>query len=108
MKNNEIFVRHMIDAIDEIEKILHGFTYEKFVNDPVRMYAIVRLFEILGEAASKLSVEFRHEYSEIPFGDIIGMRNKLIHRYFEVDLATLWQAYKEDLPTLKKALKVTL
>lgn len=70
----------------------------------MRMHALVRLFEILGEAAGKLTPEFRKQHLEIPFSDIIGMRNKLIHHYFEVDLETLWQTYEEDLPGLKDAL----
>ena len=101
MNNDEVFVRHMIDAIDEIQNILKGQTYLEFVNDTTRMHACVRLFEILGEAANKLSDGFKAQHSTIPFTDIIGMRNKLIHHYFEVDLEVLWKTYEEDLPELK-------
>lgn len=108
MSRDDVFVRHMLDAIAEIEKILNGIAYIDLVNEPMRMHAIVRLFEILGEAAGKLTPEFRSTHSHIPFSDIIGMRNKLIHHYFEVDLETLWQTYKEDLPGLKEALQKTI
>lgn len=104
MNRDEVFVRHILDAIDEINRILHDILYVEFVNDPLRMHAIVRLFEIVGEAASKLTPAFREQHSAIPFSDIIGMRNKLIHHYFEVDLATIWQTYEEDLPGLRDAL----
>ena len=104
MKTDEIFVRHMIDAIDEIQKILKDLSYKDFVMDPICVHACVRLFEILGEAANKLSVEYRNEYPDIPFSDVIGMRHKLIHHYFEVDLETLWATYMEDLPHLKNLL----
>ncbi len=104
MKNDTTFVRHMIDAIVEIQSILDGCTYREFVNDPLRMHACVRLFEILGEAGAKLSADFRKRYPRIPFADIIGMRNKLIHHYFEVDLEILWKTYEEDLDSLKNAL----
>lgn len=108
MNTDEIFVRHMIDAIGEIQNILGGRTYKEFVHDPLRMHACVRLFEILGEAASKLSSAYREANPGIPFADIVGMRNKLIHHYFEVDLEILWKAYEGDLPELKKALQASL
>ena len=108
MKTDEVFVRHMIDAIEEIQNILHGRSYKDFVQDPLRIHACVRLFEILGEAAGKLTVEYRNANPDIPFADIIGMRNKLIHHYFEVDLETLWKTYEADLPTLKELLKSSI
>ncbi len=108
MKTDEVFVRHMIDAIEEIQNILDNRSYKDFVQDPLRMHACIRLFEILGEAANKLTAEYRKTNSEIPFADIVGMRNKLIHHYFEVDLETLWKTYESDLPTLKELLKSSL
>ena len=108
MKPDDIFVRHMIDAIDEIQNILGSCTYREFVHEPVRMHACVRLFEILGEAANKLSEGYIKAHPAIPFADIIGMRHKLIHHYFEVDLEILWKTYEEDLPALKKALQASI
>jgi uncharacterized protein with HEPN domain len=105
MNTDEVYVRHMIDAITEIQKILAGLSYREFVMDPLRMHACVRLFEILGEAAKKLSPTFKKAHSDIPYADVIGMRNKLIHHYFEVDLEVLWKTYEEDLPTLKSMLE---
>ncbi len=96
MKSDEVFVRHMLDAINEIQNILRDRSYRDFVQDPLRMHACVRLFEILGEAATKLSPEYRKTNPDIPFADMIGMRNKLIHHYFEVDLETLWKTYETD------------
>lgn len=108
MNADEVFVRHMIDAIDEIQDMLKGLSYREFVNDHIRMHACVRLFEILGEAASKLSSDYRKSNPSIPFADIIGMRNKLIHHYFEVDLEVLWSAYEEDLEKLRESLVSSL
>jgi uncharacterized protein with HEPN domain len=108
MNANQIYVHHMIDATDEIQKFLDGLSYLDFINDPVRMHAIVRLFEILGEAAGKLSDEFKAKNPNIPYADIIGMRNKLIHHYMEVDFEILWKVYEEDLEDLKKALQSAL
>ncbi len=105
MNTDEVFVRHMIDAIGEIQNILADHTYAQFVQDPLRMHACVRLFEILGEATGKLTPEFRKKHAEFPFSKIISMRNKLIRHYFEVDLEILWKTYQEDLPGLLEALK---
>ena len=105
MKSNTFYIRHMVDAISEIQEILKDHTYREFVQDPLRMHACVRLFEILGEAANQLSPDFQQAHPDIPFADIIGMRHKLIHHYFEVDLEVLWKAYEDDLPSLKKALE---
>ncbi len=108
MKSDVIYLRHMADAIQEIQTIFQDISYLDLVNDPLRMHAAVRLFEILGEAAGKLSPDFRAAHPDIPFADMIGMRNKLIHNYFEVDLAVLWQTYEEDLPELKRQLLAAL
>lgn len=98
----------MLDAIEEIYTILHDISYKQLCSEPMRMHALVRLFEILGEAAGNLTSDFRKQNSDIPYSDIIGMRNKLIHHYFEVDLETLWQTYKDDLPGLKAALQKSI
>ena len=108
MTTDEVYIRHMLDAIDEIMTTLHGVSYIQLVNEPMRMHATVRLFEILGEAASKLTIDLRKQHADIPFGDIIGMRNKLIHHYFEVDLEILWRVYEDDLVELQESLKKLL
>ena len=108
MKSDEVFVRHMLDAISELQAMLGGLTYTEFEQDAIRVHASVRLLEIVGEAANKLSDEYRKANVTIPFADIIGMRNKLIHQYFEVDLEVLWTVYEEDLQSLEEALKNSL
>jgi len=104
MKNDEIFLRHMLDAIEEIEGFLEGFRYEDLLSDHRTMYATVCLLEILGEAAGNLSLELRNAHPNIPFAKIIGMRNHLIHRYFEVDLETVWKVWTDDLQPLKRSI----
>jgi uncharacterized protein with HEPN domain len=108
MKQDEISMRHMLDAISKIEQLLNGMTYEQFINDMRTMYAIICLFAILGEAAGKLSKEFCNKYPSIPFAQIISMKNYLIHQYDEVDLKIVWSAYRQHLPSLKKELTTAL
>ncbi len=70
--------------------------------------AVERLFEILGEAANRLPTEIQNQYSAIPWKNIIGMRNIIIHTYERVDVSTLWGAAKKDLPVLQPHLKTLL
>jgi uncharacterized protein with HEPN domain len=108
MNKDEVLVRHMLDAIAEIEGFLQRMTYAEFLNDHRTMYATVCLLGILGEAAGNLSEEFRNAHADIPFGKIIGMRNHLIHRYFEVDLETVWKVCQDDMLSLQENLRKTL
>jgi len=66
--------------------------------------AVIRNFEIIGEAAANLSDDFAKQHAEIPFQKMAAMRNRLIHGYFGVNLGTLWQVVRDDIPLLKKQL----
>lgn len=77
-------------------------TYEEFCKDDMLQAALVRELEIIGEAASKLSEEYRRAHSQVPWREIIDLRNKLIHDYFGVNLEMVWEIYSADLPPLKQ------
>jgi uncharacterized protein with HEPN domain len=94
----------MLDAIEQIESFLRGMTYTEFIVDPKTAFAVIKMIEILGEAANHLSDEFKHAHPAIPLAKIIAMRNHLIHQYAEVDLETVWQVYEEHLQSLKESL----
>ena len=68
-------------------------------------FALIRCVEIIGEAASRITPEFRERYSDVPWGDIIGMRNRLIHAYYDVNLDTLWKTVENDVPFLIERLE---
>jgi uncharacterized protein with HEPN domain len=74
----------------------------------VLVLSLIRELEIIGEAASKISAETRSQNTSIPWQDISGMRNRLIHAYFDVDLDTVWSTVSRDLPTLKAELEKIL
>ncbi|MBK6647925.1 MAG: DUF86 domain-containing protein [Anaerolineales bacterium] len=78
--------------------------YEIFEKDDKTVYAVIRAIEIIGEAASKLPKEFFEKYPELPWREIIGMRNKLVHAYFGIKMAVIWQTIQEDLPLIAKSL----
>ena len=101
-------VEDMLQACEDIEKAMHGITFKEFENDMFRYRATERLFEILGEAANRIPKELQEHYSNIPWKNIIGMRNIIIHTYEKVDISTLWGAGKKDLAGLKKVLEKML
>ena len=108
MKDDTLYLGHINDAIEVIEEYLGISNYKQFIANRMMVDAVVRQLEIIGEATSKLSKDFRKENPEIPFRDIIDMRNVLIHDYAGVDTLVVWETCKNDLPPLKKAVKKSL
>lgn len=103
--SDAIRFQHMLDHCREAVSLCIDKDRDSFMDDRVLQLAVVRLIEIVGEAASKISKPWRDEHPDIPWQDIIGMRNKLIHGYDYVDLEVLWDTVKDDLPTLISALE---
>ena len=95
----------MLAAAKEVMEFAAGKTRMDLEKDRLHMLAIIKSIEIIGEAASKVAETFTTENSNIPWNDIINMRNRLIHAYFDVNLDIVWQTVKTDLPALIKALE---
>jgi len=108
MQHDLIRVRHMLAAAKEAMEFAAGKTRMDLEKDRLHMLAIIKSIEIIGEAASKVTETFKTENSNIPWNDIINMRNRLIHAYFDVNLDIVWQTVKTDLPDLIKALEETI
>ena len=108
MKDDKLYLLHIADAISDIKKYLNGLDYNKFVKNSLIIDAVVRKFEIIGEASKLLSDNFVRAHPEIPVRDMADMRNKLIHEYFGVQLEVVWNTAKNNLPELKNALKPLL
>ncbi len=103
----KFLIEDMITAIKKIEKYTQGISsLEEFERSDIISDAVIRNLEIIGEAASKLSNEIQQKYSDIPWKNIIGLRNVVIHGYFVVDLEIIWKIIKDQLPWLKERLEI--
>lgn len=103
-KHDVIRLRHMIDAIDEAMAFVQGKDRKSLDQDRMLVLALIKDIEIVGEAASRVSKETQQATPEIPWASITGMRNRLIHAYFDINLDILWQTVSTDLPELAKVL----
>jgi len=96
------YLNDILESITDIKEFTKGITFENFVRDRKTFKAVVRSIEIIGEAANKIPQNIWEKYPEAPWQEIIGMRNKLIHEYFGIDLNIVWQTIEEDLVPLEK------
>lgn len=102
-RDDSVYLWHILDAISRIEEYLHGINEEAFHLQYLVQDGVIRQLEIIGEATKRLSHVVRASYPEIPWQDIAGMRDKLIHDYFGVDLEAVWLTARDDIPVLKAA-----
>lgn len=98
----------MLDAAHEACEFVQGKSLDDLQDNRVLTLALVKSIEIIGEAASRVSVEGRGEIPWLPWAEIIGMRNRLIHAYFDIDLERLWDTVGDDLPPLITMLEAVL
>jgi len=101
-KDDTVYLQHVLDAINTIEEYLQGVNEEKFKATRLLQDGVIRQIEIIGEAVRHISKDTRKKYREIPWQDIAGMRDKLIHDYFGVDIEKVWDTAREDLSVLKE------
>lgn len=104
MKKREYrdYLHDIMNSVNDIESFVEGMTFEQFEKDRKTLNAVVRSMEIIGEAAKNIPAAMREKYCELPWKNMIGMRNKVIHGYFGVNVKTLWNTVKDDLPPLKQ------
>lgn len=96
--------KHMLDAAEAAIAHLKNKKREDLDHDRLLINGIIRELEIIGEAASQINAETKEQYPSLPWREMIGMRNRLIHAYFDVDHQTVWRVVKEHLPPLVLAL----
>jgi len=94
------YLRHMLDSAEAVMNFASKHTYEELVNSDWNKAALIRNLEIIGEASTNISVEFRKQNPQIPWQDIIDFRNVAIHEYMEVDLHIVWNIVTLEIPIL--------
>jgi len=107
-RRDKDFVDDIKEAIEMIGLYTKGLTYKDFLQDRKTQDAVVRNFEIIGEASKNISVGFKAKYSDIPWKIIAGLRDKLIHFYFGIDYKIVWNITKKELPKFKKQINSIL
>jgi uncharacterized protein with HEPN domain len=105
MKSNLVYLLHIRDACLRIETYIDGKTFSEFRRTQLLQDGVVRQIQIIGQAAKQLTPELRKKLKAIDWIGIIGMRNKLVHEYFGVDLKTIWVTAAEEVPQLLKELE---
>jgi uncharacterized protein with HEPN domain len=99
-RDDLIRIRHMLDSARETMFFARNKTRRDLDSDRMLVLSTLKSIEIIGEAASKVSKETRDDHPEIPWPSIVGMRNRLIHAYFDIDLDRVWDTLTDDLPAL--------
>ena len=105
---DSVYLKHILDSISNIERFVQGLSKDDFFRNIEKQYAVLRGLEIIGEATKNLSRDTKKSCHEVNWKDIAGMRDKLIHAYFGVNLLLVWTTVKEDLPTLKEQVEKLL
>lgn len=100
--SDELRVRHVLDAIKEVESYLLNVSVDEFLANSEKRFATIKQIEIIGEACARITSEVKDKYPEIEWKNIVGFRNISIHEYFGVNFQIVWQIAQNDLPILKQ------
>jgi uncharacterized protein with HEPN domain len=105
LAEDRVRLRHMVEAGESAVQFVAGHQRADLDEDRMLLFALVRAIEVLGEAASKISEETQATHAGIPWRAIIGMRNRLIHAYFEINTEIVWQTVTQEIPALLPPLR---
>jgi uncharacterized protein with HEPN domain len=100
-----LYLEDMLDSINRIMVYLEGYDFERLMNDQRTLDAVIRNFEVIGEAANNVPVFVKDRYPGVPWRQMYGLRNYVSHEYFGLDFRTLWEIYKSHLPENKSQIE---
>jgi len=100
----DLLLNDILESIDKVEQYTRGMSFDTFSNDQKSVDAVVRNLEIIGEAANRLPDDFKERHSNVEWHKVVGLRNRIIHEYFGIDLQIIWQIVHADLPELRQTL----
>lgn len=107
-KDDAVFLRHIFDAIEQVERYIRGMSESEFLSRAMVQDAVIRQIEVVGEAANCISAEYQGEHPKLPWSKMTGIRKKIISENFSVRLDSVWNIVQDDLPLYKQAIKKLL
>lgn len=99
------YVRDILDAVLKARRFTEDVAFEDFAVNDEKAYAVIRALEIIGEASRNVPLSLQERFAEVPWSYMTGMRNKLAHDYFGIDLEVIWRTIQEDLPALQASIE---
>jgi uncharacterized protein with HEPN domain len=100
-RSDRLYLTDMVEAIDAVERYIRGRSRDDFLGDEILRDAVLRRLTIIGEAAARLTPQFRQRHSEIAWGDVVAFRNFAVHAYFAVDWRVVWTTAHQNVPELR-------
>ena len=107
-RNITLYVKDILQNMLEAEEFIEGMSYEQFISDKRTLNAVLRSIEVIGEAAKNIPDEIRAQYPDIPWKEMAGMRDKVIHFYFGVDKEVIWFVVKDRIPAIRPLIEKAL
>lgn len=108
MRDPRLYLKDILEAMEAIERFVGGMDFETFEDDDMRVSAVIQKFEIIGEASKNVPKSIKQKHTSIPWSDMAGMRDRLIHFYFGIKYDLVWNTIKQDIPEVKPLIREIL